>query len=71
MAQNSFEDLQLENEARFEKSSKGIKQNVSSRRNLWSFIGDLFELYIPQLFGAIINSKSITSNNISNGEKEE
>lgn len=70
MAQNSFEQLQLENEARFEEKSKEVKRVVSSRKDLWSFIGDIIELYIPQLFNSLIGSKPTVSNHLSNEDLE-
>ncbi len=48
-------------EKKFEASSKAIKKNVNSRRDVWALIGDLFELYIPKIFSTLIGSASFTS----------
>ena len=56
MAVNNFKLLEEEMEARFEKSAESIKKNVNDQRNLWSLIGDLFDLYIPKIFNTIIGS---------------
>lgn len=53
---NAFEELQRENEAKYDKYKIGIYQNVNSRRNNWSFVGDIVELYIPQIITVFLGA---------------
>ncbi len=70
MEKNSFQELQLENEAKFAKASTEVKRNVRERRDIWSLIGDLFELYIPRFFSALIGSNEyIERTGLQNDDK--
>ena len=46
---NSFEQLKIENEEKFEPHRLQVKKNIESQKDLWSFLGELFELYIPKI----------------------
>lgn len=54
--QNAFEQLAQENEAQYQEHKLGIYNNVSSRRNNWSFIGDILELYIPKIVAVFLGN---------------
>ena len=56
MATNNFKLLEAEMESKFEDSSEAIKKNINDQRGVWSLIGDLFELYIPRIFSALVGS---------------
>ncbi len=51
---NSFELLKEENENKFDNHKKKIKENIDGRRDIWSFFGEIIELYIPKIFGALL-----------------
>lgn len=49
-------------EAKYDKASDAIKNNVTSRKGTWDLIGDLFELYIPQIFSTLIGGNATLAN---------
>ncbi len=72
MDKNNFQKLEEEMEEQFSKSSEAIKQNVTSRKGMWDLIGDLFELYIPQIFSTLIGSNTNLKNTgLKKGEDNE
>ena len=60
---NSFEKLQQENESKFDKYDRNVKNNVDGRKDIWGFFGELIEMYIPRILNTILG--------ISPTEKEE
>ena len=54
MAKTSFGLYQEDMEAQFSKSSDAIKRNVKSRRDLWTLLGDIIELYVPKVVSTIL-----------------
>ena len=69
MATNNFKLLEEEMEAKFENASEAIKKNVYSRKDLWTLLGDLFDLYIPRIFSTIIGGSVLF--NSGSGKSEE
>jgi len=61
MEENNFKKLEEEMEAKFSDSTDKVKANVNGQRGFWTLLGDLFELYIPKVFGAIIGGTSYNS----------
>lgn len=53
MAANSFKKLEQENEQQFrgQDIDRKIERNVKQSTKLFRFIGDVFELYLPRVFG--------------------
>lgn len=47
---NNFEQLADEMEAQAEKVKKPIKERIDGERNVFSFIGNIADLFIPKLF---------------------
>lgn len=62
MSKNNFQQLEEQMEAKYDKASDAIKNNVISRKGTWDLIGDLFELYIPQIFSTLIGSNANLAN---------
>ena len=60
---NSFEKLQQENESKFDKHDRTVKNNVDGRKDLWGFFGELIEMYMPRILSTILG--------ISPSQKEE
>ena len=58
---NAFELLQEENEAKFSSYSSNIKSNIDGRRDIWSFFGELIELYFPKILSAILGGATLNS----------
>ena len=61
MSKNSFEELAQKNEAKFEASSQEIRKNIEQRKDIWSLLAELIELYIPKLL------QTLTNNNVTSG----
>ena len=58
---NVFTELQEENEKNYAQVHTQIKKNVEGRKGIWALIGDIIELYVPQIFttvGQTINASS-------------
>lgn len=73
MAINNFKKLAEENERKFSKSAEVVKKNVTGQRNIWNLIGDLIDLYIPNVFSALVGGKAPAnsiSNDLNSGEGE-
>ena len=52
---NSFLDLQKDQESKFTvNTEQKIKTSVSSNVGLLHFVGDIFELYLPKIFGLVV-----------------
>ncbi len=70
MSKNNFQQLEEQMEAKYDKASDAIKNNVTSRKGTWDLIGDLFELYIPQIFSTLIGSNTNLSKTALKKEEE-
>lgn len=57
MEENNFKKLAKEAEEKFEDSSEAIKKNVTGQRNFWSLLGDLIDLYIPNVINTLIGGE--------------
>ena len=69
MSKNNFQQLEEQMEAKYNNASDAIKQNVTSRKGTWDLIGDLFELYIPQIFSTLIGSNAdLANHSLKQGE---
>jgi hypothetical protein len=68
MAKNNFKLLEDELQTKFEPSSDAIRKNISSRKDLWTLIGDLFELYIPKIINTIIGSGAAFTDRSKDGK---
>lgn len=55
---NSFKQLEEENEAKFETHKLVVKKNVEGRKDFWSFLGDIIDLYIPRIFSTLFGSNN-------------
>lgn len=55
MAANSFKELEKQNEQQFrgQDIDRKVERNVNQTFKLFRFIGDIFDLYIPRVFGMI------------------
>ena len=51
---NPFDQLRVENEEKFSSRQSRIKKNIDERRNFWSFLGDLIELYLPKFLQSLL-----------------
>ena len=71
MATNNFKLLEEEMEAKFEDASDAIKKNVYSRKDIWTLLGDLFELYIPRIFNTIIGGTISFNSESKKSEKKD
>lgn len=72
MSKNNFQKLEEEMEQKYNNASDAIKQNVTSRKGTWDLIGDLFELYIPQIFSTLIGSNANLANpGLTQGDETE
>ncbi len=72
MSKNNFEQLEEQMEQKYDDASEAIKQNVTSRKGTWDLIGDLFELYIPQIFSTLIGSNANHANpGLTQGEESD
>ena len=54
---NAFEQLRQENEAKFESHNKAVKKNVEGRKDFWSLLGQIIELYVPRIFTTLLGIK--------------
>jgi len=73
MEENNFKKLAEENEQKFSKSAEAVKKNVTGQRNIWNLIGDLIDLYIPNVFSTLVGSEAnskFISNDLTSGEEE-
>lgn len=64
MAENkktSFDLLREENESKFDSYDNKIKNNLDGRKDIWSFVGELIDLYIPKILSTLLGGASITS----------
>lgn len=67
---NVFSQLQEEKEETFSNVHNEIKKNIEERKGVWSFLGDIIDLYIPKVFSALIGAGPSKNNAISSGEEE-
>lgn len=51
---NAFEQLEEENEKKFSSYSHQIKKNIEGQKDIWSFLGELIELYIPKILSVLL-----------------
>ncbi len=63
---NVFSQLQEEKELEYSKLHTEIKKNIVERKSVWTFLGDIIDLYVPKIFSALIGAgpsinKTITS----------
>lgn len=71
MEENNFKKLEREAEEKFEESSDAIKNNVTGQRNFWSLLGDLIDLYIPNVISTLIGGeKKNSSSNLINENQD-
>lgn len=63
---NVFDELREENDKKFQKYNHSIKDNISDRKNIWSFLAGLIELYVPRVYGSLFG---ITDFGGSNNEE--
>lgn len=63
MEKNNFEQLQDNMEEKFTSSNEAIKKNVRDRKDVWTMIGDLFDLFIPKIATTFFGTNDKTYNN--------
>lgn len=51
---NVFDELLRENEAKFEGINKAVKNNIEHRKDIWTLLGELIELFIPRLVSTML-----------------
>ena len=56
MNNNVFEQLKAENEAKFDSYNQSVKNNIDRRRDIWGFLGDIIEMFIPRVFSTILGA---------------
>ena len=54
MSKNNFEELAQENEKKFSEIEDIVKTNITNRKDIWSFMAGIIELYVPRLFQSLI-----------------
>jgi hypothetical protein len=70
MKKSNFEELEAEMEAKFANSADKIKANVNGQRSFWAIGGELVELYLTKIIGALIGSDGTSTNtNIKNDDE--
>lgn len=62
MAKNNFQLYQEQMESRFAESADSIRKNVQSRKDLWTFVGDIIDLYIPKIMSTLMGGVSMKYN---------
>lgn len=55
---NAFEQLRDEHEEKFNEHSHKIKKNIESQKDIWSFLGELIELYMPKFLSVLLGGAS-------------
>lgn len=60
---NAFEQLKEENEAKFKDYDNMVKLNLDGRRDIWSFFGEIIELYIPKILTVLLGGNSVSDTN--------
>ena len=55
---NVFEQLRDENEAKFKDFDKDVKKNIDGQKDIWSFFGEIIELYIPKILSVLLGGAS-------------
>lgn len=63
MDKNSFEQLKVENEAKFDSYNQKIKTNIDGRKDIWGFFGELIEMYIPRILSTILGTSPNNKDN--------
>jgi hypothetical protein len=58
---NAFEQLRDEHEEKFGEHSNKIKKNIESQKDIWSFLGELIELYIPKILSVLLGGANTDS----------
>ncbi len=64
MAENkktSFDLLREENESKFDSYNQKVKNNLDGRKDIWSFFGELIDLYIPKILSTLLGGASISA----------
>ena len=56
---NFFEELEREQEQKFVPFQQGVKSQVENRKDIWSFIGEIVELYIPKIIGVLLGGTDL------------
>jgi len=67
---NVFNQLQEEQEKEYSNYHNEIKRNIEDRKGVWSFIGDIIDLYVPKILSAIIGAGPSINSAISAIEEE-
>lgn len=60
---NAFEKLKEENEAKFKEYDSKVKLNLDGRKDIWSFFGEIIELYIPKILTVLLGGNSVSDTN--------
>ena len=68
---NVFGQLQNEKEELYSNLHNDIKRNVEERKGVWSFLGDVIDLYVPKILSAIVGAGPSISNAINSIEEEQ
>lgn len=66
---NAFEQLRDEHEEKFSEHSHKIKKNIESQKDIWSFLGELIELYIPKILSVLLGGVNTESSADKNSDK--
>ncbi|MFT6808148.1 MAG: hypothetical protein ACJA01_001372 [Saprospiraceae bacterium] len=67
---NVFSQLQEEKELDYSNVHNDIKKNIEERKGVWSFLGDIIDLYVPKIFSALVGAGPSINNAISSIEEE-
>lgn len=65
---NVFAELQEENEKNYAQVHTQIKKNIQGRKGIWTLIGDIIELYVPQIFTTVGRTINASSGLLSSGD---
>ena len=68
--ENIFKQLQEEKEEIYTNLHNDIKKNVVERKGVWSFLGDVIDLYVPKILSAIIGAGPTMNKAIASIEEE-
>ncbi len=55
MRTNNFKELEKQEIKNLDNAVGRVKSNVKRNLNMFSFIGDMAELFIPKIFGLLLN----------------
>ncbi len=67
---NVFSQLQEEKELDYSNVHNDIKKNIVERKGVWSFIGDIIDLYVPKILSALVGAGPSMNKTISSIEEE-